>query len=114
MLCNDCIILIKQADELTLAVGQAFDLAYKKFKANQAAGKKEVDQMKQRVQSTEKENELLKKKLEELERSQAEVSPVAPSSKVIYLYVVIYNVDLAASITIYISKQIRFVSGFCR
>lgn len=68
----------RNAEELTLAVGQAFDLAYRKFKAAQA-GKKNVDQMQQQVDSTVKENELLKKRLEELERTQQEVVTSPPS-----------------------------------
>ena len=63
-------------------------MAYKKFKANQEGathGKKEVSQMKQRVESTEKENELLKKRLEELERSQQGTTSPAAAPEVIFL-----------------------------
>ena len=51
-----------------MAVGQAFELAFKRYKANQAENGKDVNQMKQRVQSAEKENELLRKKLEDMEK----------------------------------------------
>jgi hypothetical protein len=51
-----------------LAVGQAFDLAYKRYKANQTGPGKDGNQMKQRVESAEKENEALRKKLEEMEK----------------------------------------------
>jgi cell shape-determining protein MreC len=61
---------------LTLAVGQAFELAYKRYKASQAGTGKDVNQMKQRVESAEKENELLRKKLEEMEK--ANQKPAAP------------------------------------
>ena len=63
-------------------------MAYKKFKASQEGatnGKKEVSQMKQRVESTEKENELLKKRLEELERSQQGTISPAAVPEVIFL-----------------------------
>ena len=51
-----------------MAVGQAFDLAYKRYKANQTGPGKDANQMKQRVESAEKENEALRKKLEEMEK----------------------------------------------
>ncbi|XP_046846093.1 PTB domain-containing engulfment adapter protein 1-like isoform X2 [Xenia sp. Carnegie-2017] len=58
----------KNAEELTLAVGQAFTLAYKRFKENQAVAGNDVNEMKERVETAEKENEVLRKKLEELEK----------------------------------------------
>ncbi|XP_046849146.1 uncharacterized protein LOC124442697 [Xenia sp. Carnegie-2017] len=57
-----------QAEESTLAVGQAFTLAYKRFKENQAVAGNDVNEMKERVETAEKENEVLRKKLEELEK----------------------------------------------
>lgn len=53
---------------MTLAVGQAFTLAYKRFKENQAVAGNDVNEMKERVETAEKENEVLRKKLEELEK----------------------------------------------
>ena len=62
-----------------MAVGQAFELAYKRYKENQAETGTNVNQMKQRVLSAEKENELLRKKLEEMEKiNQKQVDNTAP------------------------------------
>ncbi|CAB4021683.1 PTB domain-containing engulfment adapter 1-like, partial [Paramuricea clavata] len=77
---HQCYILEceKNAEELTLAVGQAFDLAYKRYKANQTGPGKDVNQMKQRVESAEKENEALRKKLEEMEKNQKQDENTPP------------------------------------
>ncbi|XP_028398037.1 PTB domain-containing engulfment adapter protein 1-like [Dendronephthya gigantea] len=80
---HQCYILEceKNAEELTLAVGQAFELAYKRYKANQAETGKDVSQMKQRVQNAEKENEVLRKKLEEMEKmNQKQAAPPSLAS----------------------------------
>lgn len=62
-------------------MGQAFELAYKRYKANQAEVGKDVNQMKQRVENAEKENELLRKKLEEMEKvNQKQAAPPSLAS----------------------------------
>uniref|UniRef100_A0A672JX22 GULP PTB domain containing engulfment adaptor 1 n=1 Tax=Sinocyclocheilus grahami TaxID=75366 RepID=A0A672JX22_SINGR len=60
----------KCAEEITLAIGQAFDLAYKKFL--ESGGKdvetrKQIGNLQKRIQDLEMENSKLKKKLKELE-----------------------------------------------
>lgn len=62
-----------------MAVGQAFDLAYKQYKASQAGVDQEVNQMKLRVESAEKENESLRRRLEEIEKvNQKQPTNTAP------------------------------------
>ncbi|XP_051562243.1 PTB domain-containing engulfment adapter protein 1 isoform X2 [Myxocyprinus asiaticus] len=60
----------KCAEEITLAIGQAFDLAYKKFL--ESGGKdvemrKQIGNLQKRIQDLEMENSKLKKKLKDLE-----------------------------------------------
>ncbi|XP_056606337.1 PTB domain-containing engulfment adapter protein 1 isoform X3 [Triplophysa dalaica] len=60
----------KCAEEITLAIGQAFDLAYKKFL--ESGGKdvetrKQIGNLQKRIEDLEMENSKLKKKLKELE-----------------------------------------------
>ncbi|XP_055069696.2 PTB domain-containing engulfment adapter protein 1 isoform X1 [Misgurnus anguillicaudatus] len=60
----------KCAEEITLAIGQAFDLAYKKFL--ESGGKdvetrRQIGNLQKRIQDLELENSKLKKKLKELE-----------------------------------------------
>ncbi|XP_063067590.1 PTB domain-containing engulfment adapter protein 1 isoform X2 [Engraulis encrasicolus] len=60
----------KCAEEITLAIGQAFDLAYKKFL--ESGGKdvetrKQLGNLQKRIQDLEAENSKLKKQLQELE-----------------------------------------------
>ncbi|XP_048091365.1 PTB domain-containing engulfment adapter protein 1 isoform X9 [Alosa alosa] len=70
----------KCAEEITLAIGQAFDLAYKKFL--ESGGKdmetrKQIGNLQRRIQDLEAENSRLKKQLQNLEDQlmNAQVSP---------------------------------------
>ncbi|KAL2088142.1 hypothetical protein ACEWY4_016970 [Coilia grayii] len=70
----------KCAEEITLAIGQAFDLAYKKFL--ESGGKdmetrKQIGNLQKRIQDLEAENSRLKRQLQELEDQliNAQVSP---------------------------------------
>ncbi|XP_030638348.1 PTB domain-containing engulfment adapter protein 1 isoform X2 [Chanos chanos] len=70
----------KCAEEITLAIGQAFDLAYKKFL--ESGGKdvetrKQIGNLQKRIQDLEMENSKLKKQLQNLEDQlmNAQVSP---------------------------------------
>ncbi|XP_056315582.1 PTB domain-containing engulfment adapter protein 1 isoform X3 [Danio aesculapii] len=74
----------KCAEEITLAIGQAFDLAYKKFL--ESGGKdvetrKQIGNLQKRIQDLEMENSKLKKKLKELEDQLTDprCSPVPPA-----------------------------------
>ncbi|XP_048091357.1 PTB domain-containing engulfment adapter protein 1 isoform X2 [Alosa alosa] len=71
----------KCAEEITLAIGQAFDLAYKKFL--ESGGKdmetrKQIGNLQRRIQDLEAENSRLKKQLQNLEDQlmNAQVSPL--------------------------------------
>ncbi|XP_026877748.1 PTB domain-containing engulfment adapter protein 1 isoform X2 [Electrophorus electricus] len=76
----------KCAEEITLTIGQAFDLAYKKFL--ESGGKdvetrKQIGSLQKRIQELETENSELKKQLRVLEEQllTAQVSPGGRSSK---------------------------------
>lgn len=76
----------KLAEEITLSVGQAFDLAYKQFAA--AAGqsltnKKKLMEMEKKVKSSEDEKDVLRRRIAELEmtRDQQTVEVVAMKQK---------------------------------
>ncbi|XP_031414262.1 PTB domain-containing engulfment adapter protein 1 isoform X2 [Clupea harengus] len=71
----------KCAEEITLAIGQAFDLAYKKFL--ESGGKdmetrKQIGNLQKRIQDLEAENSRLKKQLQDLEDqlTNGQVSPL--------------------------------------
>uniref|UniRef100_A0AAQ5X9A2 PTB domain-containing engulfment adapter protein 1 n=1 Tax=Amphiprion ocellaris TaxID=80972 RepID=A0AAQ5X9A2_AMPOC len=75
----------KCAEEITLTIGQAFDLAYKKFL--ESGGKdvetrKQIGSLQKRIQELETENSELKKQLQELEEQLmiAHVPPVRTNS----------------------------------
>lgn len=60
----------KMAEELTLTVGQAFDLAYRRFlekKALNDNSKKKLNEMEEKIKTAEEEKEALKQKIAELE-----------------------------------------------
>ncbi|XP_046903437.1 PTB domain-containing engulfment adapter protein 1 isoform X3 [Hypomesus transpacificus] len=70
----------KCAEEITLTIGQAFDLAYKKFL--ESGGKdvetrKQIGTLQKRIQELETENSELKTQLQDLEE-QLKISPVPP------------------------------------
>ncbi|XP_035629433.1 PTB domain-containing engulfment adapter protein 1 isoform X1 [Oncorhynchus keta] len=70
----------KCAEEITLTIGQAFDLAYKKFL--ESGGKdvetrKQIGTLQKRIQELETENSELKKQLSDLEE-QLMIAPVPP------------------------------------
>ncbi|XP_015214338.1 PTB domain-containing engulfment adapter protein 1 isoform X2 [Lepisosteus oculatus] len=70
----------KCAEEITLTIGQAFDLAYKKFL--ESGGKdvetrKQIGSLQKRIQELETENRELKKKVQDLEE-QLMISQVSP------------------------------------
>ncbi|KAJ8004644.1 hypothetical protein DPEC_G00138460 [Dallia pectoralis] len=74
----------KCAEEITLTIGQAFDLAYKKFL--ESGGKdvetrKQIGTLQKRIQELETENSELKKQLSDLEE-QLMIGPVAPAGSV--------------------------------
>lgn len=59
-----------KAEELTLTVGQAFDLAYRRFlekKALNDNSKKKLNEMEEKIKTAEEEKEALKQKIAELE-----------------------------------------------
>ncbi|XP_067111197.1 PTB domain-containing engulfment adapter protein 1 isoform X1 [Osmerus mordax] len=71
----------KCAEEITLTIGQAFDLAYKKFL--ESGGKdvetrKQIGTLQKRIQELETENSDLKTQLQDLEE-QLNISPVPPA-----------------------------------
>ncbi|XP_043987171.1 PTB domain-containing engulfment adapter protein 1 isoform X5 [Gambusia affinis] len=73
-----------QAEEITLTIGQAFDLAYKKFL--ESGGKdvetrKQIGGLQKRIQELETENTELKKQLQELEE-QLMIAHVPPAGSV--------------------------------
>ncbi|XP_065839262.1 PTB domain-containing engulfment adapter protein 1-like isoform X2 [Oscarella lobularis] len=58
----------KLADEITMTVGQAFDLAYKQFSSgNSVELKKKMSSMEMKVQQSESEKDQLRKRIAELE-----------------------------------------------
>ncbi|XP_008336485.1 PTB domain-containing engulfment adapter protein 1-like [Cynoglossus semilaevis] len=64
------VLVLPQAEEITLTIGQAFDLAYKKFL--ESGGKdvetrKQIGNLQKRIQELESENSELKKQLRDLE-----------------------------------------------
>nr|XP_029496992.1 PTB domain-containing engulfment adapter protein 1-like isoform X6 [Oncorhynchus nerka] len=74
----------KCAEEVTLTIGQAFDLAYKKFL--ESGGKdvetrKQIGTLQKRIQELETENSGLKKQLWELEE-QLMIAPVPPAGSI--------------------------------
>ncbi|XP_042192035.1 PTB domain-containing engulfment adapter protein 1 isoform X5 [Callorhinchus milii] len=76
----------KCAEEITLTIGQAFDLAYKKFL--ESGGKdvetrKQIANLQKRIQELETENSELKKKVQELEdKVKATQTPQSPGGSV--------------------------------
>ncbi|XP_030638349.1 PTB domain-containing engulfment adapter protein 1 isoform X3 [Chanos chanos] len=79
-LVNHYLVYNAKAEEITLAIGQAFDLAYKKFL--ESGGKdvetrKQIGNLQKRIQDLEMENSKLKKQLQNLEDQlmNAQVSP---------------------------------------
>uniref|UniRef100_A0A3Q4MY68 GULP PTB domain containing engulfment adaptor 1a n=1 Tax=Neolamprologus brichardi TaxID=32507 RepID=A0A3Q4MY68_NEOBR len=73
-----------QAEEITLTIGQAFDLAYKKFL--ESGGKdvetrKQIGSLQKRIQELETENSELKKQLQELEE-QLMIAHVPPAGSI--------------------------------
>ncbi|KAM9484931.1 PTB domain-containing engulfment adapter protein 1 isoform 1-T1 [Salvelinus alpinus] len=74
----------KCAEEITLTIGQAFDLAYKKFL--ESGGKdvetrKQIGTLQKRIQELETENSELKKQLSDLEE-QLMIAPVPPAGSI--------------------------------
>ncbi|XP_037096245.1 PTB domain-containing engulfment adapter protein 1 isoform X4 [Syngnathus acus] len=74
----------KCAEEITLTIGQAFDLAYKKFL--ESGGKdvetrKQIGSLQKRIQELESENSDMKQQLQELEE-QLMIAPVPPAGSV--------------------------------
>ncbi|XP_076871672.1 PTB domain-containing engulfment adapter protein 1 isoform X6 [Brachyhypopomus gauderio] len=75
----------KCAEEITVAIGQAFDLAYKKFL--ESGGKdvetrKQIGNLQKRIQDLEMENSKLKKQLQELEDQAGSIPTRAPSTDI--------------------------------
>uniref|UniRef100_A0A8C9VJM3 GULP PTB domain containing engulfment adaptor 1 n=1 Tax=Scleropages formosus TaxID=113540 RepID=A0A8C9VJM3_SCLFO len=79
-----CVSSAFQAEEITLTIGQAFDLAYRKFL--ESGGKdvetrKQIGSLQKRIQELESENSELKKQLHNLEE-QLMISQVSPAGGV--------------------------------
>ena len=58
-----------QAEEITLTIGQAFDLAYRRFletTGREMEGRRQVSQLQENVQSLERKNEIFRRRLIDL------------------------------------------------
>lgn len=58
-----------KAEEITLTIGQAFDLAYRRFLENsgrEVESRKQISQMKGKIDNLERQNETLRRRLLEL------------------------------------------------
>ena len=63
-------MFLLKAEELTLTVGQAFDLAYRRFLERKAVNQnsnKKLTEMEEKIKTAEEEKEALKQKIAELE-----------------------------------------------
>lgn len=70
----------KMAEELTLTVGQAFDLAYRRFlekKSNNQETTKKLSEMEERIKTAEEEKEALKQKIAKLELAAGQGTPTS-------------------------------------
>ena len=69
-----------KAEELTLTVGQAFDLAYRRFlekKSNNQETTKKLSEMEERIKTAEEEKEALKQKIAKLELATGQGTPTS-------------------------------------
>ena len=69
-----------KAEELTLTVGQAFDLAYRRFlekKSNNQETTKKLSEMEERIKTAEEEKEALKQKIAKLELAAGQGTPTS-------------------------------------
>ena len=72
-----------KAEELTLTVGQAFDLAYRRFlekKSNNQETTKKLSAMEERIKTAEEEKEALKQKIAKLELAAGQGTPTSNGS----------------------------------
>jgi len=70
----------KMAEELTLTVGQAFDLAYRRFLEKKSANpdtQKKLTEMEEKIKVAEEEKEALKQKIAQLEVAAAQGTPTS-------------------------------------
>jgi len=69
-----------KAEELTLTVGQAFDLAYRRFLEKKSANpdtQKKLTEMEEKIKVAEEEKEALKQKIAQLEVAAAQGTPTS-------------------------------------
>ena len=69
IICNVCWWHILKAEEITLTIGQAFDLAYRRFlesSGREVEGRRQVSQLQEKLDNLERQNQVLRRRLLEL------------------------------------------------
>lgn len=93
-----------KAEELTLTVGQAFDLAYRRFLEKKAVNQnsnKKLTEMEEKIKTAEEEKEALKQKIAELEVASRQGPPSSNGSNEVNL---VRTISFAFLITVSIVK----------
>ena len=81
------VIFKLKAEELTLTVGQAFDLAYRRFlekKSSNQNQSKKLSEMEEKIKTAEEEKEALKQKIAELEIAAKQGPPSSNGSNEVF------------------------------
>jgi len=93
-------VFLFKAEELTLTVGQAFDLAYRRFLEKKAVNQnssKKLTEMEEKIKTAEEEKEALKQKIAELEVAARQGPPSSNGSNEVNL---VRTINLAFLITV--------------
>lgn len=97
-------VVLLKAEELTLTVGQAFDLAYRRFLEKKAVNQnsnKKLTEMEEKIKTAEEEKEALKQKIAELEVAARQGPPSSNGSNEVNL---VRTINFAFLITVSIVK----------
>ena len=83
-----------KAEELTLTVGQAFDLAYRRFLEKKSANpesQKKLTEMEEKIKVAEEEKEALRRKIAQLELAAEQGAPESNGTNEVKMYTLIIN-----------------------